>query len=383
MRYFIPQIRTGVLLFPFIALFITIPYMVSQYRKYGSIVMIRTLIIYSFVFYLLCCYLLVILPLPSFETVEQMKVITPQLTPFMFVNDFIMKSKFIWQDPSTYIDALLSTSFTTVFFNIMLFMPFGIYLRYYFKRSWLQVLTLTFLLTLFFELTQLSGLYGIYPKAYRIFDIDDLITNTFGGMLGYLITPMFSFFLPKRETIDQKAYQKGTIVSYPRRIFAIIIDWSCIFLLIIFSDLIFNIPSTLSLFSISVSSFFVLYVLAVILVFVIIPTLTNGYTLGKYMVRIRVIASDQTKIQFYHYLYRYGLLYFIILPAPFTIISLLTFMSKQHYLMNIILMFAIIFITLIFVLAVVHFFMAIFSKNRLLSYEIMSKTKNISTIKIE
>ena len=31
----------------------------------------------------------------------------------------------------------------------------------------------SFLLSLFFEVTQLTGLYFLYPGSYRLFDVDD------------------------------------------------------------------------------------------------------------------------------------------------------------------------------------------------------------------
>ena len=72
-------------------------------------------------------------------------------------------------------------------------------------------------MSLYFEVTQLTGLYGIYPKAYRLFDVDDLIINTLGGALGYLITPLVTIFLPARDEIDKLSYKKGKTVSIYRR----------------------------------------------------------------------------------------------------------------------------------------------------------------------
>lgn len=51
--YLIP-LQSALLLFPFLAAMITLPYIIIQYRKYGSILPIRVLIVYSFIFYLLC-----------------------------------------------------------------------------------------------------------------------------------------------------------------------------------------------------------------------------------------------------------------------------------------------------------------------------------------
>jgi glycopeptide antibiotics resistance protein len=43
---------------------------------------------------------------------------------------------------------------------------------------------LAFGLSLAAELSQLTGLWGLYPCSYRKFDVDDLLLNTSGGALG-------------------------------------------------------------------------------------------------------------------------------------------------------------------------------------------------------
>lgn len=111
--------------------------------------------------------------------------------------------------------------------NIVITFPFGVYLSYYFKAKWKKVLLFTFLLSLFFEITQLTGLYGIYNHPYRLFDVDDLLLNTFGGMVGYLLSRYITFFLPSREALDRASLKKGETVSYLRRGFAMIIDFLC------------------------------------------------------------------------------------------------------------------------------------------------------------
>ena len=49
-------IKVAVLTFPFLAMFITAPILIYYYRKYGELGKLRSLILYSFVFYLLCAY---------------------------------------------------------------------------------------------------------------------------------------------------------------------------------------------------------------------------------------------------------------------------------------------------------------------------------------
>ncbi|MBM9833979.1 VanZ family protein, partial [Enterococcus faecalis] len=91
----------------------------------------------------------------------------------------------------TYLPAMKQGVFLEPLFNLLLTLPFGVYLRYYFKCSFLKTLVITFCLTLFFELTQLTGLYFIYPRPYRLFDVNDLFVNTVGGLVGWTIAPLF------------------------------------------------------------------------------------------------------------------------------------------------------------------------------------------------
>ena len=47
-------------------------------------------------------------------------------------------------------------------------------------------------LTLTVELTQLTGLWGLYPCAYRQFNVDDLILNALGVVVGFLLARISS-----------------------------------------------------------------------------------------------------------------------------------------------------------------------------------------------
>ena len=46
---YISTIKTAVQLFPFLAFLLTLPYMILNYRKYGSVNKLRVLIFYSFI----------------------------------------------------------------------------------------------------------------------------------------------------------------------------------------------------------------------------------------------------------------------------------------------------------------------------------------------
>ena len=56
----------------------------------------------------------------------------PQLIPFTFLGDFVETFK----DASGVLSFLKSPIVYTTLFNIAITVPFGIYLRYYFKKKW-------------------------------------------------------------------------------------------------------------------------------------------------------------------------------------------------------------------------------------------------------
>ncbi|HBA37820.1 MAG TPA: VanZ family protein, partial [Firmicutes bacterium] len=222
MAYRIPLIAV-IFTFPVVALIITLPYILHQYHKYGSVNPLRTLIIYSFILYMMAIYFLVILPLPKLNEVTKPEVYM-RLVPFSFIGDFLRESSLKLGDPSTYLKAIKEPCFYVVFFNILMTIPFGIYLRYYFKKDFKSTAISTFLLSLFFELTQLSGLYFIYKYPYRLFDIDDLLLNTLGGIIGYALAGIVSKLLPTRDEIDEHSKRAGTHVSGLRRMMVFFLD---------------------------------------------------------------------------------------------------------------------------------------------------------------
>ncbi|MDQ7876797.1 VanZ family protein [Microbacterium sp. QXD-8] len=71
--------------------------------------------------------------------------------------------------------------------NVLLFVPLGFFIRVLGDRGVITALVVGFALSAFVEVTQLTGVWGLYPCAYRVFDVDDLLTNTLGAVLGSLL----------------------------------------------------------------------------------------------------------------------------------------------------------------------------------------------------
>ncbi len=360
--YTVP-IKVGLIIFPIIALLFTIPYMIKQYHKFGAIPFMRTFIIYSFILYLLIAWFMVILPLPRIEKVANMKGPWAQLHLFSFITDIGTKTQLNLTDIGTYINFFKSPAVYTMLFNLLLTIPFGVYLRYYFNKKWYEVLILTFMLSFFFEVTQFSCLFGIYPRPYRLFDVDDLLINTIGGMIGFLFAPIVSKFLPSRESLDEKAYEKGQYVSYPRRLIADLIDLVAVTIVVIFIPVLKNELIDLPL------------LMLILLLYFIVFTIVFGRTLGKFIVGIKVVNKDDTKVRIDKVLIRYivkYVLYFEIFDATLS----LGVLDKIG-------VFGIIIIVILYIILFVIYIKTIisaFNKKEPLVYETLSNTKIVSTI---
>lgn len=310
MSAYLFPIRTAVLVFPFLALAISLPFLIVQYRRFGSFTFGRAFVLYTFVFYMLTAYFMVILPLPAREWVAKLTTQRYQIVPFTALREFLNTSGFVATNPHTWLSAMRSASFLQPAFNLLLTLPFGFYLRYYFRRNWKQVLLMSFGLSLFFELTQLSGLYFIYPRPYRLFDVDDLIVNTAGGLLGYYMTPLIRLAFPNRDKMDQHSYERGQKVGWLRRWVAWFIDYAIYgvlirFVLIILLHDALNLPNSV------VTP--VSYIVMVAGVF-ILPSLMGGVTLGKRIVRIKVQPVPEANGKWRVPL-RFALLYYFCLPV--------------------------------------------------------------------
>lgn len=341
-------IKTAMMFFPFIALLISVPFILREYHNYGSISFMRFLIIYSFAFYLLCAYFLIILPLPSISDVASLDIPRTQLIPFKFIYDLVF-------DTSFNIKKLMNlSSFYVPLFNILLTIPFGMYLIYFFKYDLKKTILASFLLSMFFELTQLSGLYFIYPRNYRLFDVDDLILNTFGGICGYIIFRPFNNILPKREEIDSKALEKGKNVSSFRKSTAFIFD---LVLCGIFSTIIYLITRN------SGYSFIV----SIIIYYFIVPLFMSGQTLADKYLNIKVVDYNNN-YNVFRTMYRRLLFIIIYLLMPIVLVKYLD-----------------VFLSLIcFIITLIYTFISIFKyifTKKVLAFEYISKTKFISTIK--
>ncbi|MBU5305900.1 VanZ family protein [Eubacterium callanderi] len=374
-------IKFACLVFPVLAAFFTIPYAVYQYRKYGSLLVLRVVIVYSFILYMTCAYFLTMLPLPPIAEVARYTSPTMDLVPFHAWTNFWENTSLVLSDPSTYLGAMKEQCFYEPFFNILLLVPLGVYLRYYFRRSWWQAILIGFLVSLSFELIQLSALFGIYPRPYRLFQVDDLINNTFGALVGFWITPVFSFFLPSRDRLDEVSYKRGRTVTYMRRGFAFLFDWAILTGVLHLAGRVFGSPTLSDMLAMDGKRSVVLYIIVIVLYFILLPWLTRGRTIGKFLVGIRLMSENKRPPKLFQYILRYGLQYLLVIPAPFIAMKVYELLPLYTGTAHTILMVIALAFGLVFAVFIVQLLISVFTRETQIFYESLSHTINVSTVR--
>ncbi len=285
-----------------IAFFITIilsfvlfiPWLIYTYRKYSYLSMSKTIIMFSFIFYFISALCLVLLPFPSTRdtcSLQSPDTVHTNLRLFQFIEDILKDSGVVLTNPSTWLAITKQQAFYQAFFNFLLLMPFGVYLRYFLqeRRYWKRAFILSFLLTLFYEITQRTGIYGIFNCAYRIFDVDDLLLNSVGALLGFFLAPIVWALFPSHEEVEAKAaeMEKKDIVKPISILLALVIDLFIV-------QVIWFIIGALTGYS---GTFEFLVVIALYMtIFGFIPSMMKGATVGMKIMRFTMVNKKGKSI---------------------------------------------------------------------------------------
>lgn len=168
----------GVLL----VLLLLVPYVTVQYRRRGALGPGRVVLAVSTLVYAVALLAYVLLPLPPVgPDFCQVHGVDPQLRPFQFVADIVHEGA---SSPTALIR---NPAVLGVAFNIMLFVPFGALFRHLTGQSIATTAVAGAAVSMLVELTQVTGVWSLFPCAYRLFDVDDLITNTTGAFIGAMV----------------------------------------------------------------------------------------------------------------------------------------------------------------------------------------------------
>lgn len=114
-------------------------------------------------------------------------VIFVTLMPVIVSLPFVFNHPYIPMNMKAFDDYFACRAFAVeqIFLNVLLMMPFGFLLPIVKKHNIFSCTLLTFLFSLTIELLQ------PLINGFRASDITDLITNTAGGIIGYLLCLVF------------------------------------------------------------------------------------------------------------------------------------------------------------------------------------------------
>ncbi|MEV7003669.1 VanZ family protein [Streptomyces sp. NPDC093982] len=283
--YLLP-IRIAALLFPVLALLMFVPTAIVLYRRHGVMTRWRVLSLYGGVYYVLTalCMTIVPLPMPSVDVCTAFPTFAnPQLTPGVAFSD-------IWKEAHhrVTLDAVIlhNSAFWQTVFNLILLLPLGVLVRIHFRRSLVAATMAGFTGSLFFELTQYSGLWGLYECPYRLFAVDDLIANTAGGALGWAVVGPLARLLPALEALDDRALAVGKL-PLGRRAVALLVDVIGVELLIgVVTGIAAVVPGAASVLWVPPS--------VIALWFVVIAWRT-GATPGKHLLLLRLATAEDRR----------------------------------------------------------------------------------------
>ena len=127
-------------------------------KKGDKFVFYKELLMLSFIIYILCLFQVV-------TFTDDVTWSTNNFIPFKEIMRYSITSRLFLKN---------------VIGNMIMFLPFGFFISYYLenKKPYLTIV-LTLIASIAIELVQLA--------IGRVFDVDDIILNLCGGMLGYLI----------------------------------------------------------------------------------------------------------------------------------------------------------------------------------------------------
>lgn len=195
-----------------VAVLAFVPFVAVSYRRRGRLTLGRALLWAAAAVYFWAIWTYTLIPLPDSEVYRCAGV---NLHPFAFVDEVraaVAVSGRYLTDPVVLQVAL----------NVLLFAPLGFFLRVLGGRGILIAGLVGFATSGIIETTQLTGVWGIFPCAYRVFDVDDLLANTSGALLGSIL----AFVVPAQHRGVERAPDAETPrpVTRRRRLLGLVCD---------------------------------------------------------------------------------------------------------------------------------------------------------------
>ncbi|MFT0847694.1 VanZ family protein [Actinomycetaceae bacterium L2_0104] len=192
--------QTSIILGLVVFLLLFIPGLIWQYWRHGQFSFRRMLGWLGVCVYTTALFVYTFMPLPSDRVAWCAEHnVGYNLEPFAFIAD-------IREETAGMSLAQMARSFPVlqVAFNVLLFVPFGAIMRRYFGRGIVLSTLAGAATSIFIEFSQYTGLFGIYPCSIRVADVDDVMTNTLGALLGAILAPALLWWMPSGKALSAK-----------------------------------------------------------------------------------------------------------------------------------------------------------------------------------
>ncbi|MEV1120462.1 VanZ family protein [Actinosynnema sp. NPDC049800] len=266
---YLESVRTGFAAFVGVGVLVLLPLIALHYYRFGRVEPRRAVVLYGLLAYGLVALALIFLPFPSALVCDGEAMLST--TPFQWVTD--MRHNLAANGRSGVGAVVTSSAFVQQAFNVALFVPLGVVLRKSYGRGAVTVVVIGLGISLAVEVVQYTGNLGAYPCPYRVADVDDLISNTTGALLGWMLAPV-ALVVPAVPHPDASTAPPRT-VTVPRRLMALAVD---VVILIVVTHLIFD------------DNRWWLLALTVV-IRVVLPSVT-GRTPGGWLLRHRLRRAD-------------------------------------------------------------------------------------------
>lgn len=195
-----------------VGLVLFVPFVAVQYRRAGHLTAGQLVLWGAALVYFFAIWTYTLLPLPD---PSSMRCAGSNLNLFELVDDIRGAAQRAGGSPRAF---LSDSAFLQLALNVLLFLPLGFFVRVLARRGILVAFAAGLGISLIVEFTQLTGVWGVYPCAYRVFDVDDLLTNTIGAVIGSIL----ALLVPRRPVSEEPDTPRS--VTRGRRILAMVCD---------------------------------------------------------------------------------------------------------------------------------------------------------------
>jgi glycopeptide antibiotics resistance protein len=148
-------------------------------RELKSLSLKRESVLFLFYVYIICVLLITMFPIPISQY-KHLRLIPVNFIPFVNTTQEFVKNL------SSGKNNMIEFALQNIIGNVILFIPLGILLPLISNKvhSLKKMIVIAFLFSLFIEFIQfISFQFGIYRTA----DIDDIILNILGAVLGFIV----------------------------------------------------------------------------------------------------------------------------------------------------------------------------------------------------